>query len=137
MKLPDIVFTKWFRWSERNSIENSDLPGVYILAKFRSVPRGRANMKDEKIIYFGETCRPLKTRWNDFNRSAFQSKFGHSGGSTYKEIFNDMGKNLYVAALPIQELLGDLRPFFIRFVERKLIFDYALKHVKTPRLNLK
>ncbi|MAD80585.1 MAG: hypothetical protein CMJ50_07050 [Planctomycetaceae bacterium] len=92
----------------------------------------------EEIIYFGETCsQTLSTRWNQFNRSAFLGKDGHSGGWTYREEFGDEGHSLYVAAFPVDGLPDELQPHFIRFVERKLIWEYILKWERTPVCNRK
>ena len=138
MKLPRIEFTPWFRWKERNKIENSDKPGLYMLSKFKIVPPGSADPLDENIVYFGETCnQSLKGRWNQFERSAFHLKRGHSGGRTYREIYGDMGRDLYVAALPVVIANQDLRSSFIRFVERKLILDFVMRWKKLPKCNRK
>ncbi len=135
MKLPFIKFSPWFHWSERNKIENSNYPGVYMLAKFNRVPSGNADPFNWNIIYFGETCRSLNGRWYQFNRSAFQNKGGHSGGHSYRKTYGDKVRDLYVAALPVINELEDVKDLFIRYAERKLILDYALKRGKQPILN--
>lgn len=138
MEMPQIKFSKWFQWNDRTELENIDSPGIYILAKFREAINGGADPLDEHIVYIGETCdNTLKGRWRQFDRSAFQSKDGHSGGLTYNETFGDKGDDLYVAALPVSNLPDNLRHLFIRYVERKLILEFALKHGSQPKLNLK
>ena len=138
MKLPKIEFSPWFKWKERNKIQNSDKPGVYTLSKFRTVPSGRVDPLDVNIIYFGETCnQSLKGRWNQFHRSAFYSKRGHSGGRSYMEVYGDMGLDLYVAAMPVVIANEDLRSAFIRFAERKLILDFVMRWKKLPKCNRK
>jgi len=138
MELPRIEFSLWFRWKERNEIENSDKPGFYMLAKFKTVPPGRADPLEENIIYFGETCnQSLEGRWDQFDRSAFQSKRGHSGGKTYREVYGDVGLDLYVAALPVVIANQDFRSSFIRFAERKLILDFVMRWKKLPKCNRK
>ena len=137
MEMPQILFSKWFQWNKRTEIENNDLPGVYILAKFKKVPEGNANIIDKNIIYVGETCKQtLNKRWYQFDRSAFCNSKGHSGGRSYESIFGDRGDDLYVTALPI-DLPENLSHLFIRYVERKLILDFALKHKSQPKLNKK
>ena len=137
MKMPQILFSKWFQWSERTKIENADLPGVYILAKFKKIPEGNANANEMSIIYVGETCnQTLKKRWYQFNNSAFRDKDGHSGGWSYESKFKDRGDDLYVAAFPI-DLPKNLRHLFIRYLERKLILEFALKYNTQPTLNKK
>jgi hypothetical protein len=139
MELPSVEFSNWFRWNERRKIENSDKHGVYLLGKFAAtVPLGRADPLDAAVIYFGETCsQSLRERWNQFDRSAFQGKSGHSGGKSYAKVYGDNGSDLYVAALPVTIENEDLRRAFIRFVERKVILDFAVKWKKLPECNRK
>jgi len=137
MQVPKIEFSSWFKWKERNTIENSDKPGVYMLSKFKTTPHG-VDPLDENVIYFGETCKSLKQRWNQFDASAFQQKRGHSGGKTYRNIYRgDKGLDLYVAAMPVLIENNDLRSSFIRFAERKLIFDFVMRCKRLPRCNSK
>ena len=138
MELPNIEFTSWHKWKERKRVKNSDYPGVYIIAKFESVPSGHAHWLDQNIIYIGETCNnSLQGRWRQFDRSAFKDKSGHSGGATYNRKFGDTGIDLYVAALPVADVGRNLKPFFTRFVERKLILDFVAKWGKPPVCNRK
>lgn len=137
MSLPRVEFTPWYPWKQRNRIKNSEAPGVYMLAKFMTVPSGSANPLNNNIIYFGETCRSLKGRWDQFDRSAFQSKSGHSGGINYRRIYGDIGQHLYLAGMPVTITDKTLRSCFIRFVERKLILDFVIKHDARPKCNLK
>lgn len=60
-----------------------------------------------------------------------------TAGWSYNDTFGDKGEDLYVSAFPITELTEPLRSLFIRFVERKLILEYALKYETPPRLNKK
>jgi hypothetical protein len=138
MELPNIEFSSWHKWKERKYVKNSDYPGVYLLAKYESVPSGHACWVDQNVIYIGETCNnSLQGRWRQFDRSAFQAKSGHSGGTTYNKTFGDKGFDLYVAALPVADLDQNLRPVFIRFVERRLILDFTVKWGKPPICNRK
>lgn len=113
-------------------------PGVYLLAHFDSAPSGKAKPLEEKIIYIGETCNNLEDRWNQFDCSACQGKRGHSGGITYWKMF-EKGKccELYIAALPVDKMDGVLRSLFIRYIERKLIWEFAQKWGKAPECNKK
>jgi len=109
-----------------------------MLSKFKTVPPESVDPLDENIIYFGETCnQSLKERWNQFDRSAFQLKRGHSGGKTYRDVYGDMGLDLYVAALPVIITNEDLGSSFIRFAERKLILDFVMRWKKLPKCNRK
>lgn len=138
MKLPKILFSKWFQWKERTKIKNIDSSGVYILARFKKLPSNKADIKDKNIVYIGETCNnSLNGRLRQFNLSAFRSKSGHSGGQAYCRQFKDKGENLFVAAFPVTDLPKTLRDLFIRYVERKLIFEFALEYGSQPQLNHK
>ena len=137
--LPRIRFTIWVKWSNRLEIANIGAPGVYLLAQLPIAPDGDANPQEKEIIYVGETCdRSLRTRWNEFHRCAFEGKSGHSGGTTYWNIFGGQHvERLFVAALPVSTLSEPVRSSFIRFVEREVLLDYALKWGVLPKCNSK
>jgi len=138
MGVPKIEFGSWFKWTERNSIEDSDEPGVYMLSKFKMARPPVADPLDGNVIYFGETCnQSLRERWVQFDASAFQLKRGHSGGKTYRRIYGDDGSDLYVAAMPVKLEDEVLRSQFIRFAERKLILDFVVKWKRLPKCNRK
>jgi len=48
------------------------------------------------------------------------------------KMFDDNGDKLFVAAFPVRELKDPVRSLFIRYVERKLILEYALRGVSPP-----
>ncbi len=147
MNLPDIVFSKWTRWTARTNLgEIINLHGVYILARFTTPPPGNANPQAQEVIYIGETCaQSLKKRWSDFDHAAFDTGSNHSGGKNYRNKIGGNGNDLFVAAFAVDKLndeLGDklnneLRPLFIRYVERKLIWEYAEKYLTPPTCNTK
>lgn len=139
MKLPKIRFSAWTRWAVRTSLCGINAPGLYLLAKFKKPPTGDTDWQVQEIIYVGETCKmTLKKRWDNFHRAAFKGKKKiHNGGQTYRKEFRDKGGNLFVAASPVNELDNQLRPLFIRHVERKLILDYALIWGRAPKCNKK
>lgn len=137
MSLPKIEFSNWYWWKQRSNIANSGKPGLYMLAKLIGVPQGNADPLDSNIIYFGETCRSLRGRWGQFDRSAFQSKRGHSGGMNYRKFYGDIEQHLFVAAMPFTIQDKTLSSSFIRFVERKLLLDFVVKHGRLPQCNLR
>ncbi|MCP4373702.1 MAG: hypothetical protein GY797_37220 [Deltaproteobacteria bacterium] len=138
MQNPEIEFSKWTKWKNREALKGIRHPGVYLLAHFDVAPDKPANPTTKQIIYIGETCNQnLRKRWYQFNRSAFEGKIGHSGGSTYRQVFDNLDKNLYVAAFSVDQLDEELQPFFIRYVERKLIWDFVLQHNAAPVCNRK
>lgn len=137
-RIPKIEFTKWEHWKDRLSlIKGTNCPGVYLLAQFKTKPARKINPNSKAIIYIGETCASLKRRWRQFDRAAFHGEHGHSGGLTYREIYGDNGKRLYVSVFPVRYSNIKLRSLFIRYVERKLIWEFAKKWGCAPKCNRK
>lgn len=138
MKLPDIAFSEWKEWHERSVLEEIDEPGVYVLAHFDNPPKRRANPLCREVIYIGETCDDtLLERLKTFNSARLNGRAPHSGGRTYFKIFNDNKAKLYVAIFPLGFIERPIQPLYIRYVERKLLLEYALKWGKLPVCNLK
>ncbi len=138
MNQPKMVFTAWTPWEDRDVLRSAGLPGVYLLAHFASVPQGLADPLAEEIVYIGETCgNSLKGRWYQFDRSAFHGKTGHSGGYTYREQCLRFRHELHVAAFPVEGLGEAIQPYFVRYVERKLLWDYIRKWGQPPACNRK
>jgi ribosomal protein L19 len=139
MILPSITFSNWTLWTDRTNIKGVENPGVYMLAHFANPPN-TIDLNEREIIYIGETCdQSLCKRWEAFHGCAVGSrKKGHSGGVTYREVFaGENVEQLFVAALPVDKLSVEIRPLFIRYIERKLIFEYALQWEKAPQCNRK
>ena len=139
---PKIKFTRWILWKQRLFLKGIDYPGVYLLAHFRNKPEGKVNPKSKAIIYIGETNSSLRKRWEQFNRAAFEGKQGHSGGLRYREVYvkkkkNLKNKQLYVAAFPVKDLDESIKPLFIRYIERKLIWQFVQKWGHAPVCNSK
>ncbi len=126
-------FSNWFRWKERECIPDINLQGVYLIAKFKKVPKGSANAKNKYIIYIGETCKKLSNRLIKFDNAAFRGGHKHSGGVRYKKTYKDKGADLFVAVRVVEK--RDLSHSFIKYFERKLIYEYAIKYGKQPKLN--
>lgn len=135
-------FQPWTHWSKREGIQRCDLPGVYVLARFESQPPDEVDPTCVEVIYIGETSRnSLSGRWYQFRRSAFELKGGHSGGWTFAARFcdNKVGPApawLHVAAVPV-DLHEPHASAFIRFAERRLIWEYVQRHGVMPQCNRK
>lgn len=56
---------------------------------------------------------------------------------SYRKHFNDKGNDLYVAIFPVVDLADNVKHLFIRYLERKIILDYALKNGSQLILNKK
>jgi len=138
-QIPEIFFSEWIRWRERSSLDNISFSGVYLLAHFDDHPKLIANHLNNNVIYIGETCaQQLRKRLNDFHRCAIGKADTHSGGVSYWKQFGVSAINhLYVAIFPVANISSSLKPLFIRYVERKLLFEYAIEWGKAPLLNKK
>ena len=132
-----MIFSPWFKWEERSRVPNDNHPGVYALAHFDKAPRGRADPLSREIIDIGETTKgTIRSRLNYFHRAAFQGADGiHSAGETYRLLFKDIGNILWVSAFIPVDLDEPILPLFIKFIERKLILDYANRWGKPPACN--
>ena len=136
MQDADVVFSHWVRWADRRSLAGIEFPGVYVLAQFPTgAPDGQANPLAHELVYIGETCKSLKARWFQFDLSAFQGKFGHSGGATYRRLVKDQGQDLFVAAVPVSTADSPVRRTYIRHIERKLLWEYTRQRQKPPQCN--
>ena len=135
--LPDVIFSPWFKWEERSRIPNDDHPGVYVLAHFDKTPRGRADPLSREIIDIGETTKKtIRSRLNYFHRAAFRGAVGiHSAGETYRLLFKDIDKTLWVSSFIPIDLDEPILMLFIKFIERKLILEYANRWGKPPVCN--
>ncbi len=131
-------FSGWIRWAERSTAERVRFPGIYALAKFEPTAPDHVDVLNEHVIYLGETCdNSLRGRLNQFNRSAFQQKDGHSGGLTYRNRCADEGDDLFLAIYPVDELTEPHRSAFIRHVERSLLWRYVCRWGRRPSCNSK
>jgi len=132
-------FSKWTSWNKRNDRDNINCPGVYLLALFEKNVPEEANILDKNIVYVGEThtiSRSLKQRWYEFNNSAFRNKSGHSGGWTYADKISGNGENLYVSVYPVKDMDEKLIPLHIKYIERKIIYEFTLKWGDKPICNI-
>ena len=133
-----LSFSNWTKWTQRNGLRNIDkCPGVYMLAHFDNSPNETIKLVSN-IVYIGETCRQtLKIRLNQFARSASTSNEGHSGGQKYYEKFGGVRNTLYVSVYPVEHLDNPIRPFYIRHIERKLLYHYVRKFERPPACNVR
>jgi hypothetical protein len=134
---PAVRFTPWTRWADRAAIQNSHLPGVYLLGRFAAAPR-QVDPQAAEVVYIGEVHdNSLLSRWQQFHRAAFEGKPGHAGGLAYGGLIADDGADLYVAAFVPEGLTRAMRALYIRYVERKLVWEYASRWGAPPLCNIK
>lgn len=128
-------FSPWRRLAEADVEECG---GVYLLAHFESAPPTEVDPIAKEIVYVGETCgQGLRKRLKQFAKSARDGRFAHAGGRNYFAIFKGIRKDLFVATFSPPDLPSKVEPAFIRYVERKLIWEYARKWEAMPLCNRK
>lgn len=136
--VPEVRFSPWLAWSQREKFGRGKHPGVYALGVFDGPPPAVTDVLDESVVYLGETCNnSLLGRLYQFERSAFQARDGHSGGWTYRSRFGDKGERLYVSMFPVPQLPEPYRSAFIRHVERDLLWKYVMQWGHRPACNSK
>ena len=95
-------FTQWIKWTERNTLENLQYPGVYVIA-YAGIDIANNDFDwIEEIIYVGMTNSQggLKNRLQQFENTII-GKTGHGGAQRvifkYRN-YNELIKKLYVSA---------------------------------------
>ena len=90
--VPDVIFSNWAPWDNRNDIEAARNSGIYVLAHYANPPGGAADPVAQEVVYIGETHKQtLRTRLQAFNRSATDGRPSHAGGVTYNAIHDGVG----------------------------------------------
>ncbi len=137
---PDIQFSEWYSWDDVKNIPNSNRTGLYIIARFDDVPEGAADPLAKEIIYIGEThggSQTISKRLTMFFKAA---RIGggvhkHSGGNRFnRELGADL-TNIYAAGFAPEFDDKRLLNPFIFYAERKLIWEYVVKHGTLPLSN--
>ena len=132
--LPPVEFTAWCPWPARTTLGCRKQPGVYVLA-FDVDEGQRADVLDSRMVYIGETCRELARRWRYFEYAARGDDAPHSGGRTFRQLIEHPVNELLVAAWAPSIEDKVLRSAYIRYVERKLLLDWVLRHGRLPLCN--
>lgn len=111
-------------------------PGLYLLARFRKTPQGHARHNERRVIYIAETSRStISKKLREFHHTAFEGKDQHPAGRTYRRAFRDQGGSLHVAVSPMRDFKGTKRAAYLRYVESKLLWEYARRWGNLPRCN--
>ena len=98
-RLPRLRLTSWVPWERRTELPRHRIPGIYALLKTDRDPQGgAADPSDERVIYIGETGRPLVERWGEFQHAVRTGRGRHAGGNTYHRRIGGNLNGLYVAA---------------------------------------
>ena len=136
--VPQIEFSTWFAWSQRNDLPGCRLPGVYALGHFRRAPKGVADPLGRRVEYIGQSCGQggVIGRLKLFERAAQTGRANHSGGRTYHRTYGGISDGLCVAAFTVPEFASvEVRNAFIQHVERELIWKFSIAHGQLPTCN--
>lgn len=140
MQAPEIIFSEWYAWDDVKSIPCGNLPGLYIVARFKEKPHGAAQPNAQELIYIGETHGKSQGISKRLKRFFKASQIGemihrHSGGNRFNRVMGNDLTNIYAAGFaPILEDERFLNPF-IFYTERMLIWEYVVKWNAIPACN--
>lgn len=134
-----LAFTRWVHFFNRWQLPLRQV-GIYALARFEgSEPDALpANPLDVQTIYFGSGKKPnrmMEDRLDEFGKAAFKGYGPHSGGETYRAVYGDDGRYLYVAVCPVSINDATLRAAARLFGERSLILLYYSLHGRMTTCN--
>jgi hypothetical protein len=140
LQTPDIIFSEWYAWDDVKNIPCGNLPGLYIIARFKEKPRGPAEPNAQELIYIGEThgsSQNISKRLHKFFKASQvgQMVYKHSGGNRFNRVIGSDLSNIYAAGFsPRLEDERFLNPF-IFYTERKLLWEYILRWGEIPACN--
>lgn len=102
---PELKFSNWYKWEDRNSFPDKTCPGVYMISITDKNLEGK-EPAFEDVVYVGMTNSQggLQSRWNQFNNS-INGKSGHSGGNTINTSLGNYSlwtKKLFVCAMSVE-----------------------------------
>lgn len=136
-------FSKWIPFERYRHLHTGKLPGVYVVAASPSQP-GQMKITDRRVVYIGETVdQTLHKRLYQFNRSLFQGKPSHSGGTTLRQKeFHRQNQWLSIRSFPLGYGTDDgfadsFRSSQIRYLERMLLHEFVRSNQVYPPGNSK
>jgi hypothetical protein len=138
-------FSKWVRWSERNSLENIHCPGIYAIARSSRNIAGEPFTMRKEIVYFGMTNARsgLKSRMQQFENT-INGKRGHGGAQRvlFKHAdYHNLVARLYVAVSYTQCAVTSNLPEDLRLMgevarqEYRCLADYVEQFDRLPEFN--
>jgi len=152
MYAPNLKYSRWTLWEERNSLRNIDFPGIYMIAITRKRLRGRkSSYREVKYIGMTNAKNGIYGRLSQFNQS-IHGRPGHSGGWT---VYYDLGNykrwkrkyKLYVCTMPIRRKIevdkklrkpDDIKAMgLIAYLEYAALAEYKKKTGTEPKYNTK
>jgi hypothetical protein len=162
--IPEVCFSAWTKWSNRNKLPNVAKSGVYLIATFaEEPPDGPADPREKGVVYIGESASGrIQQRLRAFGRAAFQGKGKNRGGRRYQHLFGTDSSTVYVSTLSgpdlvrallglatcslldisqnnfkgeVNEVLDEANDLAVKYIERKLLLLHFLAHEHRPACN--
>ena len=122
------AFSNWARWSERNSLDRLQFPGVYVIVLSDPDISGAAFSWRPEVIYVGMTNSKggLKSRLQQFDNTIMGGN-GHGGGHRVRFKHPDYGTlapRLYVSVWPHECNVESNRPVDLRIMGDVVKLEY-------------
>lgn len=135
-------FSKWIPLKNRVELKTGFLPGVYIVG-YNVQAMGRLNEFSEKVVYIGETVsQSISKRLYQFEHS-LKGKSAHSGGyNLFEQGYRPESLSVSIRSFTLPsgvdpEKAKAQRSALIRFLERKLLYEYVTERGCFPIGNSK
>jgi len=137
IEIPELSFTKWFKWENRDNIPNVQYPGVYLIAITDKLLEGiKPQWNDVSYVGMTNSKGGLRSRWRQFDRS-IRGKSGHSGGKTIYKLLGNYESwplNLYVASMSVKCNISD--PTNIDYIKMGIVAFYEYEAFAEHYLNV-
>ena len=121
-------FTKWMRWSDRDTAQGINYPGIYICAISKEDISGKNFSWTTNIVYVGMTnsLKGLTGRLKQFDNT-IKGKSGHGGADRMRyryQNYNELINKLYVAVAPFTCNVKSNSPEDLRTMGEVAKFEY-------------
>jgi len=146
---PQTIFPDWQKWEFRGSTiqtnpfddppRNFDISGIYLLGHFTNKLQMKTGASpvhlNPHVIYIGmskQTTIRLEGRQHEKVKKLYREIFGDKG---YKYLYFTIWSSGWSNWSLQNSDLGRVKMAFLRYYERKLLWEYALKYGRLPVLN--
>ena len=138
-------FSKWMTWADRDDLDGSAKPGVYVIAITETSIRGKKFSWRRDIIYVGMTnaLTGLRGRLRQFDQT-MSGTLRHGGADRVRVVHRDyrrFAKRAYVAVAPFSCKPGSTLPRDLKIMGEVARFEYlclatyARKFHRLPEFN--
>jgi hypothetical protein len=91
IQMPELRFSPWYKWQDRDQYERAKYPGVYIIAITDKPDLVGKTPSYQEVVYIGMSGakKGLASRWGQFDKAIRGIGENHSGG---ERIYKNRGK---------------------------------------------